>query len=90
MKLEISKTTLEHLIGKYPNLTEGIIEYFFFCGKIKKEILETYPLNKYEYMYKHYYILHLPKHVAEEFNVDEKLDLIPNEDGVIYTIYINQ
>lgn len=89
MKIEISKPTLNHLMNKYPHLTESIIQYFFFCGEIKRETIKIYPLNKFEHMYKHYYVLHIPKMVANEFMVDEVLDLIPDEDGVYYKIQIS-
>jgi hypothetical protein len=90
MRIEISKSTLEHLINKYPQLTDSIIQYFLFCGNIKREYIKKEQLNRFEYAYHSYHILSISEDLANEYDVDEELDLIPDNDGVIYKIHIDK
>jgi hypothetical protein len=90
MRIEISKPTLENLINKYPQLTDSIIQYFLFCGKIKREYIKKEQLNRFEYTFQPYHILSISEDLAKEYNVDRELDLIPDNEGVIYKIHIDK
>ncbi len=90
MRIEISKPTLDYLQNKYPQLTENIIKYFLVCGYVDRKNNRDLLLNKFEYIFHHYYVLKIPSLVAREFGVEEELDLIPNDEGVIYRIYLNE
>lgn len=90
MRIEFSKQTLDYLTYKYPQLTESIIQYFLFCGKIQKKYFDVYKLNKYEHTRSSYHVLKIPKDLAEEYGVDNELDLIPDDNGIIYKVYIDK
>lgn len=90
MRIEVSKPTLKYLINKYPQLTDNIIQYFLFIGKIENRYYEGYKLNKFKHMFNSHHVLIIPKYLAQEYGVDMELELIPDEDGVIYKIYINE
>lgn len=90
MRIEISKPTLDYLTNKYPQITDNIIQYFLFCGEIKREYFEVFKLNKYEYTRSSYHVLKISKDLAREYGVDSELDLIPDKNGIIYKVYINE
>lgn len=87
MRIEVSKTTKEHILNQYPHLTNEAIKNLFFRGELKKNYYDTCKVNRYEFLRNYYYTLKIPSYLADEYCIDVEIELMTNEDGIIYTIY---
>lgn len=85
MKIIVSELTRKYLDNKYPKLTDKEIEFLIFFGDIEKENIEkTFSNGTRSFETKH--TLRISKDLARMYDVDEVIDLIPDSDGIFYTI----
>jgi hypothetical protein len=91
MEVHVSSKTEEGINREYPHLTTEDIQMLFIHGDFKRN-----PIDYYENVHKSLYPiasnvnleLHIPIKLAEEFKVDTVINLIPDENGIVYTVTI--
>ena len=87
MKIKLSKPSRDYFNIKYPHITDGDIEYLMFCGSIEaEEVIERIKFGVVTHM--NTYKLIIPYDIAKDFDVDEEIDIFPDENGVFYKVYI--
>ena len=89
MDIEVSKTTEKHILEKYPHLTKGDVQILFSEGQIVKEPEDISFKPEHELKFDHLKrsscTLHVPKTIANILGVESTIDLVPDEDGIIFT-----
>ncbi len=88
MEIEISETTEKHILEKYPHLTKSDVQVLFSEGQIVKEPEDISFKPEHELRFDHLKrsscTLHVPKTIANILEVDSTIDLIPDENGIIF------
>lgn len=79
-----STETYESIFKKYPNLTREQLQIISNLSDFKHEIETAYHFYDFTDIFKEKWYIEVPPKVAEYFEVDERLYIIPYSDGLLY------
>jgi hypothetical protein len=85
--LTVSETTERHILMSYPQLTKDDVKALFVHGEPIERTISAYgdhrELLHLQHMQQQ---LRIPESMANAFDIDTVIDLVPGDDGIIYTI----
>lgn len=92
-RVEISETTMNNLLERFPYLEKRWVEALFKVGKLNSRIVELsddYKNNKSTFHIAREWYLTLPENVSEKYSLPREIELVTDEKGFICKIYKNK